>query len=510
MESDSSQSVSYTASVESASEEEENVEGVSEEVSTTPSAPSRSVSVYARESINFVTGPSNSGKSEYILRCLQNKEVFFEPGACQGLIYVHCNYNNAHQKYENPYEGRLDLPTEIYCLDEVELVEVLTPDHVVVLDDLVEVTPQVDALLTYLTHHKKVTLFVVTQSVLNSTLYKILYKAHTLTFKFGNSSSVSLYKHLLIHFIGGDTKAYLRKVFERLQDLRCTVLLKLNDPESSSELYKRVLLLANVTQLFVRHHPYCLVFPRLGEEENLAGMKFGKEVQDGDFVIVEARHVNRERAIDEAENAKADEDKEFASTFKTIVDEVRLAVKSPKWNNCINLVKEILRTDKFIVSSKEDNFKSILIKGNKRLRVSLIDFLSLLTRRSHPKEDSDKFKPFLPYVKILLQNRIPQSFIKNTRLLELASGKERKAKNGRRGASQGRGRLAGFAAARREERDDRFRVADRRRKHSVSADRHGIGRAGKRRRYARSPSPDDYFASVSEGSDSGGTDRSFD
>ena len=54
------------------------------------------------------------------------------------------------------------------------------------------------------------------------------------------------------------------------------------------------------------------------------------------------------------------------------------------------------------------------------MRVSLIDFLAVVTRRSHPFESLDKLVPYVPFVKVLMKNSIPSTFLKNQMLTQLA------------------------------------------------------------------------------------------
>ena len=179
-------------------------------------------------------------------------------------------------------------------------------------------------------------------------------------------------------------------------------------------------------------------------------MNFGPEVKEDTFVVVKAQHVRkkRKREDDSEEEREGESDSEtkkdrkkkkkeeteeeerWNDMYQTVVEQVRLAFKPNKWSSVIFLLKEILRVKKFILSSKEDGFRSLLIKGKRKLRISLIDFLNVLSRRSYPNEDTSKFAVFVPFVKLLLASRVPLSFIKNAKLTELANAARRKIGKG--------------------------------------------------------------------------------
>ena len=70
--------------------------------------------VFARQSINLLTGSSNSGKTQLLLSILKNRQLFFPAGAAKNVIYVHCNFKNIDASMEKPFEDELDLPLDIF------------------------------------------------------------------------------------------------------------------------------------------------------------------------------------------------------------------------------------------------------------------------------------------------------------------------------------------------------------------------------------------------------------
>ena len=88
-----------------------------------------------------------------------------------------------------------------------------------------------------------------------------------------------------------------------------------------------------------------------------------------------------------------------------------------------------MKVEEFCISH---DYRTLFIKSKKNVRVSLIDFLTVVTRRSYPSESLEKLSPYVPFVKILIKNNIPSTFIKNQMLTQLATDpvKLRKSRNG--------------------------------------------------------------------------------
>ena len=103
---------------------------------------------------------------------------------------------------------------------------------------------------------------------------------------------------------------------------------------------------------------------------------------------------------------------------ESIRTEIQSTFPVKKWSSVLNLFREILRVKEFCISN---DFRQILIRNHKKSQVSIIDFLTVATRRSHSKEGSEKYSAFVPFVRLLLKNRVPISYIKNAKLVEFST-----------------------------------------------------------------------------------------
>lgn len=204
-----------------------------------------------------------------------------------------------------------------------------------------------------------------------------------------------------------------------------SVILKLNGVASSPLIYKKIFAFGNVEQLWSNDNRFCIVYPEIDEDEHFLNMDLPTNVDPETFLLVQAKNVLKNEVKDSTSTFKCSKEKEWQQMNDEISDEIRSAFKPPRWKIVFSVFKEILKSPDLCISS---DFKEVLIKANKKLSVSVIDLLSVLTRRSAPAEDITKLGKFVPFVRILIQNKIPSTYLKNHKLVELSQGKSKKLK----------------------------------------------------------------------------------
>lgn len=192
-------------------------------------------------SVTLLSAPSNSGKSFFLQNLLLNRDVFFDPlprrlvyvsGARQAAAGSARGFSEAVASRESAFGGG-DLPAlpvvHLGVEDFFDLDNLLGPDDVVILDDLLRVTGEVDYLAKVLAHHVGLRAFLVTQTCLGDKLYSLLSRSHNLVVNFRNTSANRLATHLLhSYFLGADVKAYLKEVFAAAARAKSTCAVKLN------------------------------------------------------------------------------------------------------------------------------------------------------------------------------------------------------------------------------------------------------------------------------------------
>ena len=387
--------------------------------------PGLQCSVFANKSVNLVTCASNSGKTRLVTDILLNREAFFEAGSGKQIVYINCNVQNNQTRFENPFLDVEDTlpPLAVYNLLEIDDVNsIVEGNEIVILDDVVFLNDIILYFITYAANHLNVVVFVITQSCLSNKLFELIYKVHTVTLIFKNSSSVRLAQHLLSHFfLATETKSYLKNIFALAQQRKHVLILKLNTIASSSKTYKSILAFGNIEQLFHPTNKYCIVFPEVGDAEELAStaslMDLQSSVDGNDFVLIQAKHVKDTTEATPTEKV-CSKQSQWQQMNESIRTEIQSTFPVKKWSSVLNLFREILRVKEFCISN---DFRQILIRNHKKSQVSIIDFLTVATRRSHSKEGSEKYSAFVPFVRLLLKIRVPISYIKNAKLVEFST-----------------------------------------------------------------------------------------
>lgn len=397
-----------------------------EEPRTSPAAEKRdsSLSVFPGRSVNLVVAGSNSGKSFWLSRLLAKSARYFEEGYPTSVAYIRCNYRNSELKPENPFQGLEDKmpPVTCYNLSDIQKVEdILKPKMCVVLDDVTKVCEIVHFFVSFASNHLNLVTFILCQQCMGTDIFKLLYTVHSLTLFFNNSGAVSITNYLTSHFfLGQDKKRYLKEIFGEAASKKFILNLRLNNVASSGLAYNKILAFSNLAQLAHATRPYCKVFLERGEEDWVPDMNFGPEVSPDSFVLVRASDVRKPAEEDDQNGETCSKEKDWTKMQEDVTTEIKHIFQPNRWTAALSFFREVLRCKAFCISS---DYRTLLIKGKQKVRASLIDLVALATRRSHPLEAAEKFAPFLPFVKLLLKNKIPRSLVKNQRLLELAEAK---------------------------------------------------------------------------------------
>ena len=251
-------------------------------------------SPFALCSITLLTCSSNSGKTRVLTEIVRHRDRFFQDHD-QIIRVVYFNLNARDTGVDHPWTGdcggtRAKIDRDYHTVDDPDdfdvsdrreseqtnplglevtslnledlkdLGSILRPRDIVVLDDLLQLTEEVQFLLKYGVHHLKLYLFVVTQTCLSSPLYSLIQSIHNLLLIFGNTATTRLAQHVVqTFFLCSDTKAYLKAIFAISEKQQDTVVLKLNSVASYRP-HSNVLALSRVQSLFESDPPYCFVY----------------------------------------------------------------------------------------------------------------------------------------------------------------------------------------------------------------------------------------------------------
>lgn len=378
--------------------------------------------IFPDKSVNLLTASSNSGKTHLMIEIVKNRDVFFGPDSVKSILYVNCNLQNKDSELDNPFsELDDDLPplTVVNLADVDNVRDVSGSKQLVILDDVTYVNETINHYVTYCANHMDLIVFVLTQGCISEKLFHLVYKVHNIVMLLKNSSSVNLGQYLTGRFfLSKEKKAYLKQILSEAETGQHSVVLKLNAVSSSPAVYKKIFAFGNIEQLFADDdNRYCIVYPEIGEREHFAAMDIPGSVDPDTFLLVQAKHVRRQEKEASTGQVKCTKAQKWDEMNREISDEIRSSFEMKRWKDVFIIFKEILKADDFCISH---DYRTLIIKSKKNLRVSLIDFLAVVTRRSYTFESLDKLVPYVPFVKVLIKNNIPSTFLKNQMLTQLA------------------------------------------------------------------------------------------
>jgi len=389
-------------------------------------------------SINLISCASNSGKTQFLTQVIQQRQKFFQDWSrIQRVIYV--NGNLRHSLQSHPWsDNSLGLEVVSLPLDDFkDPIASLLPYDVIIVDDLLQVTEEIDYLLKYGTHHHRLYLFLISQACLNSKLYSLLRLAHSLVLLFGNSATSRLAQHLVhTFFLCSETKLYLKAILSIAEKQQDIVLLKLK-AVASYRLHLEVLALCGVQKLFNLSWPYCFVYPELGRAENLwKDMDTSTHPMaqvpplEGDyleqaFVLVPVHRLQQRPEASHSTDINDQDDclKNEKDTWNEMAifleNEISHSFPYKRWQAVKNLARQLLQCSALCITS---NYRMIHPLNKPKQQYSIIDFLQVATRKAGPGErQSDNVLKFKPLVNILLKHNVPETFIINKLLLDSGS-----------------------------------------------------------------------------------------
>ena len=402
--------------------------------------------VFPRCSINLVTCSSNSGKTRFLKNIVAHRAHFFQDfESIQRIVY--CNGNRRDHSVQHPWtsiasdsaqDSDIELPVVSLLLEDfTELGSTLHANDIVILDDLLQLTEEVQFIIKYGAHHFNLFVFLVTQTCLSSPLYSLIQSTHNIILIFGNTATTRLAQHLVqSFFLCSDTKAYLKAIFGIAEKQQDVVVLKLNGVASYRP-HSDVLALARVQGLFEEDPPYCFVYPELGRADKLESPDCLKLAMEADmpelkgaylneaFVLIPAHRVRQMSNVsaqvdpddNEADNCLKEKRQNWNDMALFLEKEIENSFPLKRWTAAKNLTRELLRCNDLCVSS---DFRTVFVRQRPKWKFIIIDFLQVATRKSGPQEAaSPKVLMYRPLVNILLRHDTPETFIINKQLLSM-------------------------------------------------------------------------------------------
>ena len=408
--------------------------------------------------ITLISCSSNSGKTIFLKNLIDFRDRFFQVPPSQ-IIYVNGNQRNYHLNHpwnseEDAALAIISLTLEEFCTD---LTTLLKPHTVLILDDIViGNTKEIEFVLTFASHHLSLYTFVVTQSCLSSNLYSLLNKVHFILLIFGHSNTNRLVHHLIHnYFLCSETKKYLKTIAGISEKLHDIVLLKLNSIRSY-EPHCNVLALTQIQKLFQNPDAYCFVYPEIHRGRDLLQTTMNKthssqvhedvneeqlgiahlpnltgQYLNNAFVLLPANRVYAEqhsnndvgpKTHNKQKNCNATKQLEWEAMTNFLEAELQSTFSYKLWAVAKNLLRSILRNSELCISS---DYRTVFLHTKPKITYSIIDFIHSAITRSPPNAQTDALIQYKPLVQCLLRHNLPQTFIRNKHLLDIAKGQYR-------------------------------------------------------------------------------------
>ncbi len=213
---------------------------------------------------------------------LLRRRVFIEEGeSIRQVVYIKCNQRDANfshpwepeeeeEEEEEEKEGEEEDREDESCwrsfvtrdsrvelalmglqdLAAGDLLGILQPGDLVILDNLQMLTKLVEHLINYGAHHFCLVVFIVTQTCLGSPLYSLIKPVHNIVLLFAHNSISNLARHIKnTYFLCSNTQNYLGRNFASAERSKSVVVLKIN-LVATSPIHRFVLAFSGLEGLF--------------------------------------------------------------------------------------------------------------------------------------------------------------------------------------------------------------------------------------------------------------------
>ena len=378
-------------------------------------------------SVNLLAGPSSVGKTHFLKHILSNLSFYYKQSV-NHIIVVHCNNIVPIYKFEIPLTHSFFEQITLEEFDPSRLEE----NDLVIFEDLQVLTKDIrDTINLYAHHSHLASVFLVTHSLLgNSELFSLIGICHrVLFFLRAVRTGRQAYYVATSFFQDEETRRYLKKIFGFVERQKNILLLEIN-PLASQPVQH--LALSHLSQLT---EGYCLVYPHLGNlsefqekyppakvQRGMAdAFRFGPETTfpPNTYVAVPAESLLAQKKAgpeEEESEGPCAEREDWNEAVARIEEMVEHYVKANKLFQAKNLLREILSRPDFCITRDGRSFH---LKRTPRAKASLLDYLTLATRRAGPMEQvlSPDWQVYADVTKYLLDRGAPRSLFSNKLLM---------------------------------------------------------------------------------------------
>ena len=397
---------------------------------------------FPRNSVTLISSPTYSGKTFLVQHIIKNSRYYFAQPLTRVVIIL-CNPRVSFDFEQDPENPPIEVVT---CSLQDFNDDIIQTQDLVLVEDIQFLTEEIKTITNVLCHHLDlIGVILISQGLLGQPkLFPLLSLSHRIVLFLSNSASIRLSKFILQScYQDAELKQYLKNIISYAEREKSVLLLELNPVSGPQQ--PCYIAISNLANFPPASMPRPIVFPhpskkRLYMEEfqdnsaELSGLGDDLEaLPEGSYILVPSSQVTRKKKGAVA-GAEDDCEAHWNELMDVIHDNLENNFTGKKLILAKNLVREMLSTKQFCISASG---KRIMIKDSPKHKVSLIDFVTNVLRRSAPSETLDeKLLAYIPFVKILLQNDAPTHYFKNKLLLQSIHSKRKKQSPIKRGQFQ--------------------------------------------------------------------------
>lgn len=218
---------------------------------------------FPRQSVSLVTGVTNAGKTRFVCGLVLRSEVFFEAPVAR-VIFVSVDETTQPTEHLAVADPAAPLPEIEFYLYSDFSSDLLRENDLVVFDDVRGPNPHVDRVVDVQAHHTRLAaVFIVTHSLIRSSLFGLLYHCHRLIVVGANGSHLTLLDQLKNRFLADpESRARLLEILLHLErsGTSRTLSVELSPVRAFDPRLAPLLAFCDVERLAT--HGYCLLFPK--------------------------------------------------------------------------------------------------------------------------------------------------------------------------------------------------------------------------------------------------------
>lgn len=397
-------------------------------------------------SVNVICSATNSGKTTLLINILKHRNFCFVRPVEKAIVVL-CNPQVTGEPYLQLADSSFEI--EIIYLEEFSPKEHLSPNVVLIFEDVPSLTKDILDCINVFAHHLNLaSLFIVCQSIFAEDEFKLLLSlAHRIFIYFSGTGGTKLAQHIRqFFFVNAELKEYFKTIISYAERNKNIVLFELNEIARKDK--PHFLAISGFENIFNQESDDdddddtesdimpskkpTIIFPHLHKQNQYDELFEDNETEvegidpatlpRGSYLLVKAENVTSKKAKKKHQALnETDCEKDWKIVDGIIQDEIETGLPYNKRQLAKNLAKAILNS-RFFCVTKEG--KSIMIKNQPKTEAILIDFLITATRSSGPNEVPNP--KYVVFTKYLFLSKTAQSHFKNKSLVNAALNKRMK------------------------------------------------------------------------------------